>query len=69
MTNMEIACAARYVAKKAAIQELRRKGGRELDHSPSELNQMADEYLRQHREAVMWEALSRHWPKPKVDID
>jgi hypothetical protein len=70
MTNMEIACAARHVAKKAVIAELRRRGGRERDHSASELYRMADQYLREHREAVMWGTLRYVWPKrPTADID
>ena len=52
---------ARFLARNAVKDEIRRKGLKLQHYSAKQITELGDEYLRDHLEAVMREVLMRKW--------
>jgi hypothetical protein len=52
---------ARYIARKAVEEQIRREARKVARYSAKQLIERADEYIEAHREAVMREVLMRKW--------
>ena len=52
---------ARFLARNEVKAALRRKGHKLQHYSAKQITELGDEYLREHREAVMKEVLLRKW--------
>ena len=54
---------ARYIARRAVEEEIRRKGGKVAHYSARELVDRADQYIAEHREEIEREVLLRRWER------
>jgi hypothetical protein len=52
---------ARYIARRAVEEEIRREGGKVARYSAKQLIERADDYIEAHRDAVTREVLMRRW--------
>ena len=54
---------ARYLARRAVENEIRRQGGKVSHYSAKELIERADDYIKAHREEIMREVVMRRWER------
>jgi hypothetical protein len=54
---------ARFIARRAGEDQIRRSGDKVSHYSVKELIERADDYIAAHREAVMREVVMRRWER------
>jgi hypothetical protein len=57
---------ARYISRMAVKDEISRKGLKLREYSAKQITELGDEYLRDHRDVVMKQALAWTWEREVV---
>ena len=59
--DRETMAMARYISRMAVKDEINRKGLKLREFSAKQITELGDEYLHDHRDVVMKQALTRTW--------
>jgi hypothetical protein len=68
-TTLAVVTYSRIASRNKVRELIRRRGDKVGEYSHREIIELGDRYLRQNREAILAEVLTRLWPKPSVDVD